>query len=58
MRLRLRGDEFPALTSTSVADFAPADESPRRKARVSIVTRTVLMTSIVAAIVVIVAGIV
>lgn len=58
MRPRLRGDEFPALTSSSVTDFALADDSPRRKPRVSIVTRTVLMTSIVAAIVVVVAGIV
>ena len=46
------------MTSAPLAPLEPMDEVPRPRARVSIVTRTVLMTSIVAAIVVVVAGLV
>jgi len=46
------------VTSTPLAPLESIDEASRPRARVSIVTRTVLMTSIVAAIVVVVAGLV
>ena len=46
------------MTSAPLAHPEPMDEESRPRARVSIVTRTVLMTSIVAAIVVVVAGLV